>query len=378
MQDQKNDIFISLKKMESEIMMNESLLRNLKKQNFILTEKINRTKLITDLKEKNLNFNEISTDISNFKRKSISSNNFNRKADTLNNLTLKSNYSDENDSSMVKRNELKNAIKKAPLTPEHNKAYMPDKSTHKKNETIDNIIDNLTRIKTEGNKFLLSSNNKKIEGKTIKLKSIKTNDKYFHNIQDVAQIISKGSAKNQNSLNQSTHLLSPINGSVNNSNLYKKDNKIKIKIENVVQKQPKKKSGTSTKNTKKGMTEINSATIINQNIDNNFQKFEKFFTESTKDNTFKKTKTKNSQTLTGNSLNKDIFSINNIECGGCLINSVKPNRIFNLIKVLPIQTNSDVIDNINEEWIMSPMHKLNIKSSKLLSEKVKNELSQLK
>jgi hypothetical protein len=362
--------------MESEILMNESLLRNLNKQNFIITEKINRTKLITDLKEKNFNLNEISTDISNFKRKSISSNNFNRKADTLNNLTLKSNYSDENDSTIVKRNDMKNSIKKAPLTPEHNKPYMPDKSTHKKNETIDNIIDNLTRIKTEGNKFMLS-NNKKVEGKTIKLKSIKTNDKYFHNIQDVAHIISKGSAKNQNSLNQSTHLLSPINGSVNNSNLYKKENKIKIKIENVVQKPSKKKSGTSIKNTKKGMTDMNTATLINQNIENNFQQFEKFFTESTKD-TMKKSKSKNSQTLNANSLNKEIFTINNIECGGCLINSVKQNRILHLIKVLPIQTNSDVIDNINEEWIMSPMHKLNIKSSKLLSEKVKNELSQLK
>jgi len=43
-----------------------------------------------------------------------------------------------------------------------------------------------------------------------------------------------------------------------------------------------------------------------------------------------------------------------------------------------LQTNSDVIDNINEEWIISPMNKINVKSSKLISEKVKNEINHLK
>ena len=43
---------------------------------------------------------------------------------------------------------------------------------------------------------------------------------------------------------------------------------------------------------------------------------------------------------------------------------------------MPLQTNSDVIDN--EDWIMSPMNRINVKSSKLISEKAKNEISILK
>lgn len=333
MQDQKNHSFVNMKKMESDILINESILRNLTKQNIIITEKINRTKMITDFKEKNFNLNEISTDISNFKRKSISSNNFIRKTETLNNLTLKSNYSEENDNNTMKKKDLKNSIKKAPLTPEHSKPYLPDKSTHKKNETLDNIIDNYTRIKTEGNK-INANNNKKNEGKTIKLKSIKTNEKYLNSIQDVgSNVIAKNSGKNQISLNQSSHMLSPMNGSsTNTSNLYKKDNKVKIKIENVVQKSAKKKFGSSTKNTKKVMLKNERSTVdtTNINFQNNYQQFEKFFTESTKD-LIKKNKSKNSQTLHASSINNDLFSINNLEYGGCFLNSVKQNCIFKLI-----------------------------------------------
>lgn len=316
MEIQKNDLFINLKKIESEIIINDGVLRNLTKQNLILTEKMNRTKLIQDIKERNINLNEISSDIWSFKRKSISSNNFNRKTELLNNLTLKSNYSDENESNSEKKLS-KNQIKKAPMTPEHNKPFIPEKIMHKKNETIDNIIESLSRMKTEGNKMTLGFNSKKNE-KTIKLKSIKTNEKYLNNNQDTSQLASKASFKNQ-SLTHTSNILSPANGSLNTS-VVKKDNKVKIKIENVSKKQTK-KSNNSSKSNKKNILKSDKA-ADNSTIKNNYQQFEKLLNDSTKDLSNKKLKTKHS-----NSINQDLFS-NNGDNSGVGLTTGKQNRIL--------------------------------------------------
>ena len=312
LQDRKNEIFITLKKMESEILIYESIIRNNNKQNIIINEKINKDKQNSDLKEKKFIFTEMPSDFSNFKRKSISSNNFNRKADILTSLTLKSNYSEENESN---ENLNGNKIKKPPLTPEHNnKPFSPDKNNIKKNETIENIIENLTRIKTEGSKTILKNViSKKKEGKNIKLKSIKTNEKYLNNNPDLAQLGAKNSYKKQNS-----NLFSPINGSENTSVIQKKDNKVKIKIENNLHKNVGKKNCNVIIKNKKNSNknEKNNNDNVKKNIQNNYLQFEKMFNESSKE-LIKKSKNKYSGS-----------SINNIDYSTSFLNSIKHNCIL--------------------------------------------------
>jgi hypothetical protein len=167
--------------------------------------------------------------------------------------------------------------------------------------------------------------------KTIKLKSIKTNEKYLNNNQDTIQLVSKNSIKNQNSFNQSSNILSPVNGSINTSIIGKKEkqeNRVKIKIENVVQKQSK-KSQISSKTNKKNLlkSEKSSTENATQILQNNYQQFEKLLNESTKDISNKKIKAKHSG-LNSNSINNDIFSINNVDYSGMMLTSVKQNRIL--------------------------------------------------
>jgi len=187
-------------------------------------------------------------------------------------------------------------------------------------------------------------------------------------MKNVAKLIaSKHSMKSQNIHNQSSNLMSPLNGSANTSMIIKKDNKIKIKIENVVQKNIGKKSNVQAKKIIENNKNNDNMILNNNNINhNNYLNFEKIFDENEdkiKNSKAKPRKKSPNININTNTINSEIFSINK--------NDIKPN-------LLPLQTNSDLIDNINEEWIMSPMNKINVKSSKLISEKPKNEISYLK
>ena len=94
---------------------------------------------------------------------------------------------------------------------------------------------------------------------------------------------------------------------------------MKIKIENVVNKNVSKKNFSVILKNKKSMPKneiINND--INKNIQNNYLQFEKMFNESSKE-LIKKSKNKNSQ-----------YSINNIDYSASLLNSIKHNCILKI------------------------------------------------
>lgn len=161
----KNKIFLGLKFLESEILKNDSNYRSLNKYIKSINSVFEKYKEIKDLV-----YNEINAKLREdylFQLKSFKKFNINnmRRFDIMNSLTLKSEYSEEFSemASSILNEEMKNLINCVTET----NLEIKDENSQVPNDTVNDIIQGLTRVKTEDEKLRMK-NAKKIKSKKLK------------------------------------------------------------------------------------------------------------------------------------------------------------------------------------------------------------------
>jgi len=332
MLEKRDEQYINLKVMQSEIKFNESMVRYMRKNSLNTSKTLSNTNGFGNAVVKKHSESKLKKSTTEFicsenyfeiRKKTMSNINL-RRIENMSSLSLKSNYSlcEEEDDKDIKK-----------ISPSL-KTILPDKKTNYSKQIISvENIDNYVKLNTECN--VKTNEFRKNSKKTTFQKQNQEIDK-----KDNSSINLKVNVNaNKNEKNKKNAQKKILNSSGKNEN--------PIKIKSIKQNTKRLKSVEKNVDTKKENKNNNS--ILVENTNEVFSNSKNFLN------------------------NKDeIFSENEIFPKTTLNNNQTKGNNFHL------QTMSDLIDNQNENLIMSPMNRLEIKSSKLISEKRKNEINNLK
>ena len=179
--------------MESDIIKNESSIRNLSKYLKAINNVFDRYKLIRDNYEGSnqveSELREFCDNLSEFKKANMNNNfvQIFRKLDNMTSLTLKSEYSE--DASELLANKINSSS--------CNEKFSPTKKASK-NESFENLMDGLKRINTESSKM---KSTKKITNKKLKYSDLDITENKIKHISNINVVKTK--KKNSNNFTKS-------------------------------------------------------------------------------------------------------------------------------------------------------------------------------